>query len=185
MIHRALTALALALALAATAHADEGDVALITAMARAKGFTGARVDTFSAALVAEVDDSGVLFSGDDARARSFAIATAIGINESSLQLGVEGDCKTKAVNGKLVKYDCQSGCWGGVQFYKWTRAVLTDGAKCMHAMFVMIRDSFRRCRAYPLAIYAGGNDGCGHARSQWHSNDRFAVAKWMLAEVRK
>jgi hypothetical protein len=131
------------------------------------------------AIARAVDAGDPLFRDDATKTKTAALLVAVAFREGSLGLRVEGDLvRGKPTSWCTMQINLSPGWptregWSGEQ-------LRDDPAKCIAVGMRLLRDSFRACPAYPLAIYAGGPGGCSSPRAQRISNDRVALAKRLL-----
>jgi hypothetical protein len=107
-----------------------------------------------------------LFKDDEGRARTTALVVAVSFRESSFRMGATsstGDHCALQIHGRPE--------------------LARDAEACVRTGLAMLRDSFRACPAFPLAVYAEGPRGCSSPRAQRISRDRMALAARLVREV--
>jgi hypothetical protein len=97
-----------------------------------------------------------------------SVITAVAFRESTLQLDAIGD------HGRSV-------C--AMQIHDGSRELLTDAIECVHVGAMMLRESRRQDRKFPIAFYARGPN-YQRADARQLSNDRMAVAKRLMESVK-
>lgn len=128
--------------------------------------TGPEVNVVEAIAMVAVSSGETLHADrEDATGleRDVALLSAIAYRESRVQNDVIGD------GGDSV-------C--AFQIYKGARSLLTDPLACATRARAMLRESIRRCRAHPVAIYARGR--CDSADGRALSRDRVSLGEKVL-----
>lgn len=117
------------------------------------------------AIADTVASEGTLFEGRDGSAKSIALMTAIAYRESNFDNHAIGD------HGASV-------CWG--QVLNGARSLGDDVRACAREVHRILKWSVWHSRAFPVASYARGPEGPRMKRGQELSNDRMALAKWLM-----
>lgn len=138
---------------------------------------------FARAVAAAVDASEPLFKDDADKRKTAALLVAVAYREGSIGLDIVGDRNAKNAPTSFCTFQIHLPD-GALTIEGWSGEDLrTDIDKCAVVGLRRLRDSFRSCKAHPIAVYASGPGGCANARAQRISADRLALAHRLLAEV--
>jgi hypothetical protein len=118
------------------------------------------------AISSVVDSERPLFEVDDDRRRTASLLVAIAFRESTFR----NDVVSKTHDYCYLQINRRPD-------------LATDPEACARVGLAMVRESFRMCRAFPIAFYAEGPSGCSSARAQRISRDRIALAQRLVLTV--
>ncbi len=114
-----------------------------------------------------IHEERALFDNDPYKAKTAAFVTAVSYRESTFNFQAKSktnDYCAMQINGRPD--------------------LAEKPEECIRVGMTMLRESMRMCPDFPLAFYASGPKGCTDARAQRISNDRLALARWILGKVR-
>lgn len=117
------------------------------------------------AIADTVASEGTLFEGRDGSAKSIALMTAIAYRESNFDNHAIGD------HGASV-------CWG--QVLNGARSLGDDVRACAREVHRILKWSVWHSRRWPVAGYARGPNGPDMRRGRELSDDRMALARWLM-----
>lgn len=117
------------------------------------------------AIADTVASDGALFEGRDGSAKSIALMTAIAYRESNFDNHAIGDSS-------------RSVCFG--QVLNGARTLLDDAHACAREVHRILKWSVWHSRRWPVAGYARGPNGPDMRRGRELSDDRMALARWLM-----
>lgn len=117
------------------------------------------------AIADAVAGEGALFEGRDGSAKTIALMTAIAYRESNFDNHAIGD------HGASV-------CWG--QVLNGAKSLGEDVRACAREVHRILKWSVWHSKRWPVAGYARGVPGPEMRRGRELSDDRMALAKWLL-----
>lgn len=145
--------------------------------------SSAKCPAFAESTAAVVAGERPLFADDEGREKTAALMVAVAFREGSF-LPLAGDVQAgKPTSFCTMQIHLPRGArtaegWTGLE-------LIADTVKCVTAGLRLLRDSMRRCPAWPIAAYIEGPVGCTSERAQRLSADRTRLAKWVLVRVTK